>query len=389
MNAVEGERCCNSSLLELFPIKLVGGFITVDDHVGCVGCRFCLSRRHALWRDVLDAGRHWDGAFDGPEQALSLLSAMRSFTEAKVPVRFGHNTDSAFQWDFGAALYGMMPSRNPFIFMTRFPVPGEHARLFQGQSNLLVKMTITPPSETLGVETDVDALLASVRSVPLSNIYVLVGPITADNVDAAASVIERLPQGAWADAKQLTTEGIPGMDAIAAPPPEEIDALQLRGTRRGLVMTDFFGCILRRQLRRPFYKKDGLAPYIEESCRRCPQRAMCRAGKDASETEGKARRAAKTIGLTLGRIERIGPHTSRFQCVEPSSRGDETYLSELLDHRILLASVPSGSEGGSFGSTERDILQRWERVGMLPSSRVEDLAKRIEEATRSEMKEHA
>ena len=37
-----------TTLRELFPLKLVGGFIALDQHVGCFGCKWCLSRRHAL-----------------------------------------------------------------------------------------------------------------------------------------------------------------------------------------------------------------------------------------------------------------------------------------------------------------------------------------------------
>jgi len=382
MSVLEQAPETRPELLELFPIKLVGGFIAVDDHVGCRGCAFCLSRRHSLWRDVFAKNWHCDGAFDSPGQAYSLLREMRSFTEAKVPVRFGHNTDSVYQWDFGRALFEMAPAANPFIFMTRFALPAEHADLFDGQPNLLMKMTITPPSRALDIDTDVDAILASVQSVPLNNIYFLIGPIAADNLDGAASVVDRLPKGAWADVKPLTTSGIPGMDAVELPSDEEIDRLREQGASRGLVMTDFFGCVFRRSLRRPFYKQDGCADYIDYACQSCFQRDECQAETNLSAVEAKAREAASRIGLVLGAARHLGPHTSRFECGAPTSRGDETYLSELLNHRILLSSVPEGSEGGSFGGTSREILERWERRGMFPAGEVERLSERIEQSLR-------
>ena len=165
-------------------------------------------------------------------------------------------------------------------------------------------------------------------------------------------------------------------------PDEEIDRLREQGASRGLVMTDFFGCVFRRSLRRPFYKQDGCADYIDYACQSCFQRDECQAETNLSAVEAKAREAASRIGLVLGAARHLGPHTSRFECGAPTSRGDETYLSELLNHRILLSSVPEGSEGGSFGGTSREILERWERRGMFPAGEVERLSERIEQSLR-------
>ena len=371
--AHEGELD-RATLLELFPIKLVGGFVTVDQHVGCVGCAFCLSRRHPVWGRAFEAGYHADGAFDSPEEALALLLRMRSVTEARVPVRFGHNTDSRFQWDFGAALYRQLPSMSPFIFMTRFPVPARHRSLLAGQPNLLVKVTITPPSRALDVRTDVDAILASVKGLPQENLYFLVGPVVADNVAGAAAVIDALPPGAWGDVKELTRSGIPGMSEVAAPAAGALDGLRTRAAGRGLTMTDWFGCRMRRAIGRPFYKIDDGGGYMGLVCRACPQDALCTSPREVDEG---VRAAARSIGLTLGAAERQGAHTTSYRCEEPSSRGDETYLSELLDHRVLLSSVPEGSQGGSFSLVDPRVLARWERTGMLPSSDLEGRARRL------------
>lgn len=167
------------ALLELFPIKLIGGFIAVDDHVGCHGCNFCLSRRHSLWKPVFKKGWHLDNVFSSPDEAAELLSGMRPFRQARVPVRFGHNTDSFYQWDFGESLYRLLPNDNPFIFMTRFPVPEKHIELFQGQPNLLLKLTITPSSSSLAFDTDVEELLTVAERIPPENLFVLIRPHSA------------------------------------------------------------------------------------------------------------------------------------------------------------------------------------------------------------------
>ena len=375
-----GDADYRAALLELFPLKLVGGFITVDQHVGCVGCRFCLSRRHPLWLRAFAHRYHADEGFETSEEVAGLLGAMRPFTEARVPVRFGHNTDSRFQWDFGASLYRQLPRHNPFIFMTRFPVPGRHHDLFQGQPNLLLKMTITPPSRSLGVQTDVAAILRSIRRLPPGNIYFLVGPLARDNLDGAREIMDALPVGSWADAKSLTRDGIPGMGSVTVPTPAELEDLRERGRRRSITTTDFFGCLLRRGLGRPFYKIDAADGYLARTCQLCHQQPSCTASRPPEEIEAAVRGAAREIDLQLLAATHLGPHTTRFDCVQPASRGDETYLSELLDHRVLLSSVPEGSEGGSFCLLDPHVLRRWERTGMFPTTHVAERAARILDA---------
>ena len=316
-----------AALLELFPIKLVGGFITVDQHVGCVGCRFCLSRRHPLWQQVYASGYHAGHGFESPAQAAALLGSMRPLSEARVPVRFGHNTDSHYQWDFGAALFRQLPAESPFIFMTRFPVPEAQRRWIDGQPNLLVKVTITPPSRALAVQTDVAAILESIAALPRQNLYLLVGPLVPDNLAGAAAVLDALPPGTWADVKRLTRAGIPPVRDLAIPTGEALAELRRRAVRRGLVMTDFFGCLTRRALGRTFYKYDAAVGYIGDTCATCPRESECARVPAREAAQAAARDLAASIGLTLGAVRWDGPRTARFQCAEPSSRGDETFLS--------------------------------------------------------------
>ena len=154
------------AIRELFPIKLVGGFITLDNVAGCVGCSFCLSRRHPIWRHIFKGNIKIDNVFDSPEGAYTLLRDMVPFYRARVPLRFGHNTDARFQWAFGRQLYSLLPKEQPFIVMTRFPLEKEDLGWFKGQSNLLLKLSLTPSSKSLRVKSDVWSILKSVEGVP-------------------------------------------------------------------------------------------------------------------------------------------------------------------------------------------------------------------------------
>lgn len=364
-----------SELLELFPIKLVGGFIAIDAHAGCVGCSFCLSRRHSLWRKAFAANWHEPCLFSSVEQALDILLQMKPFTQARVPLRFGHNTDGLFQWDFASSLYKKLPQENPCIILTRFPIPDRNVSLLQGQSNLIVKITITPPSASLGISTDVQALLSQISLLPRENVYVLIGPVAGDNWQMVPEILERLPAGLWLDIKPLTREGIPGMDAVPVCDDATLGNLRRLASDKGFQVTDFFGCLLRKRLKRPFYKAGSTPDYCQPVCRNCDQNELCYCERRKTPRFDLIRRHAAGIGLEFGEIKEIGHRSVLAECTQPTSRGDETYLSEITGTRIIISSVPPGSEGGTFDQTPEEILVRWESHGLLPVTALRKLAR--------------
>jgi hypothetical protein len=96
------------------------------------------------------------------------------------------------------------------------------------------------------------------------------------------------------------------------------------------------------------------------------------------------REAAREIGLELGRATPAGASTIQFACSEPASRGDETYLSELTGGRVVIDSVPQGTQGGSFSIEDERVLERWERVGMFPTAAVARKARELQHALERE-----
>ena len=363
--------------VELYPIKLVGGFIALDQFVGCIGCKFCLSRRHPFWRKAFTEHLEYTGPFDDPLEALSLLEQMKPFTKARVPLRFGHNTDALFQWEFGVRLYKRLPEENPFIFMTRFPLDEKRVKLFQGQPNLLLKQTITPNSLSLQMKTDVKGILEWVHRIPATNIFFLIGPLVTDNVQGARELIDLLPKGAWIDIKPLTKKGIPGIEHINVPSEAEIEILRKAARKRDMTVTDYFGCRFRIPLKRPFYKAYDAPGYVKIVCDTCENNIRCFGKKDQQAIESAIRKEAADIGIELKASSWIGPGTTLFNCEISASRGDETYLSEIFNHRVLLSSVPDGSQGGSFCLEDEAVHARWEQYGMFPTSSVAKLVQKI------------
>jgi hypothetical protein len=302
---------------------------------------------------------------------------MKPFTKARVPLRFGHNTDALFQWEFGERLYKSIPEENPYIFMTRFPLDEKRIKLFQGQPNLLLKQTITPNSRSLNIKTHVKEILKWAYQVPAHNVFFLVGPLVKDNLNEAREIIEALPKGAWVDLKPLTKAGIPGIEDIEVPSEREIEPLRDLARGRKMTVTDYFGCRFRIPLNRPFYKAHDAPEYVSVECRQCENRMLCFQEKDKEPLEHSIRREAAEIGLKLDSSSWLSPGTTLFACETPASRGDETYLSELFNHRVLLSSIPDGSQGGSFCLEDEEVHKRWEQTGMFPTSQVERRAEKV------------
>lgn len=364
------------SLLELHPVKLVGGFITVDQHIGCRGCRFCLSRRHQLWRTVYGRNIRFKPESLTPETVCRWLSGMRSFWQARVPVRFGHNTDAAFQWEFGRRLYEMVPDGHPFIMLTRFPVSKARRSMFQGQPNLLLKLTITPPSRLLGIDTDLAPLIDTTHKIPPENLYVLIGPIVKDNLDTVPLIIEKLPEVTWIDVKPLTVSGIPNLDSRWGPHPRRIQRLREMARQKGLKVTDYFGCVLRRRLTRAFYKARSARGYLLQSCQECTNNGVCFSPVNRRQIEQSLTETAADIHLPVSSVDWRN-NSMAVETTVPASRGDETYLSEMLGVPVTLSTTSAGSQGGCFSLEDTMIHERWEETGMFPSTAVSDSAKRI------------
>jgi hypothetical protein len=272
-----------------------------------------------------------EGAFESAAEARSLLAQCVSFSRAKVPVRFGHNTDASLQWAFGAELYRLLPPTHPLIMMTRFPLAPRQALLFQGQPNLLCKLSVPPRSTTLDTRTDPFQALHSVINVPRENLYVLIGPVAADGLDEARALMAKLPPGTWCDVKPLTRSGINTVVSTPIPSAEAMADLRTEGRARGLMVTDYFGCQLRRRLGRSFYKASSAPPYVRDTCRQCEGQPRCFPHRSldtpvvATEAFDHIRKEAAAVGLPLGQATSLGPAKTSFQCEVPASRGDETY----------------------------------------------------------------
>jgi hypothetical protein len=371
-------RRYESLLPEFFPLKLIGAFISLDFLVGCsFACRFCISRRNAARQALFDAGLALENRIS-PRKMLAWLRTMPSF-RAGVQIRIGHDTDAGLEFEKSAELIQGLPPDRSVTYLSRRPLDAE-ARSFFGvaRKNLLLKLTATPRSESLGVRVDPLQLVRSVEGIDPEMTYWVVGPLVADNVPDAERVLDALPPGSHLFLKRLNTEGLPQLASIAPLSDPELKRLESRAIARGHVVTEWF---CRRGLARVgqgFFDVDKITRQVEGEkrdrelavCKTCPSDLLCHGELDWSQAQQRLRNEVVALGLTLvEEPRRSGPRSVELHVAEPSSRGDETYLSHAVGQPLsvrVTTREEGKSEGGSFCNVEPAALRRWYETGFLP-----------------------
>lgn len=356
--------------VELSPVRLLGGFVCVDLHVGCSGCRYCLNRRDALLDRLLESGVHLDLADAGisTSEILEVAASTWSFARAGLAVRCGHLTDWRFQVEGTAELVRSLPPGRPVVVMTRYPLSPEQAELVQGQRNLLVHISLTPRQAP-------ESVLASVAGLPPENLFFMCRPLFAGERAANEALVDLLPVGAHAGLRKLNTDGIPGIADLASAPPAEIDDLIARARARGVRVLDYFGCALWSRLERPFFKHLGAARSPTSACPTCPNRAVCAAPRPGGAVQ-RVEALAEELLIPVDNIADEADGSIRVRTPVQTGRAEEVYLSELLGRPVRLSTVARADAPGKRTLGDA-VLSRWERSGFAPVARMRDLAARV------------
>ena len=108
-----------------FPIKVVNGFVTCDFKLGCYCCKFCLNRRYPDWNRMLETHKVYRNTLT-VERAADLLKQVKAFTQAKVTLKIGHDTDMSLEEVEAQRLCEILPRDQPIIFMRRGKLLPEH-----------------------------------------------------------------------------------------------------------------------------------------------------------------------------------------------------------------------------------------------------------------------
>ncbi len=382
LTAADGLRHkeCYDDELELAPVRLLGGFVLVDTHLGCVGCSFCLNRRYPVLRGLLERKTHLDYSAIGvtPERIASWLAGISSVVEAGVPVRFGHVTDLAFEERDACRVVEMLPPDHPVLMNTRFPIGEATRHLLRRHRNVLLHVTVTPAGLDPENKADSNRTLESLRGLPPDQVFVMIGPLVAGAGPAARELLARLPAASRIGFKEVDIAAIPGCEALAPMPRTEVEALIARAGELGHRWLPFYGCQVRANLGRPcfFSRAAARAPQV---CARCPNQPICASVRLPAAEQ--VREAAARIGLTAGEV-RIAESRVELEIAEPASRADEVFLSEKLTAEVRLSTVARAERRETIRLSEA-IFERWQRVGFYPVEELRRLGRQMARLIRS------
>jgi hypothetical protein len=358
-----------------FPIKVVNGFVTCDFELGCYCCKFCLNRRYPDWQRLLQKRRVYRNPLQ-VEQAAALLKQVKALTQAKVTLKFGHDTDMSLEEAEVQRLYGLMPPSQPMVFMRRGRLLPKHRSFYlTPRPNLLVELTVTPRSKYLDYQLDPFEILQSFEGVACQMFYT-VGPVCHDNFDEAKAIIRAIPQGSKVWVKELIVKDIP---AYAAAKTSDYGAETLRefAVTQGLRVVSYLNCVVRAEVGLGFHKRGEFVsepnPWqLKWADGFCKVKDLCSRELPETEELDRINAALSALALTLARPSRKFGHKSYEVFVnEDINFGDECYVREITGLKVDL--YKPGRKTGT--ALSRAIVDRWRETQFFPVDEMLALAK--------------
>jgi hypothetical protein len=383
-------------LPEFFPVKLVGPFISVDFAIGSTFERTVssLSRRHPAREALLDTGVAIDTRVT-PRKVLAWLRSMPSY-QAGMQIRLGHDTDAGLAFDKSAELVELVHPGRSVVYLTRRPLSGAERSFFaRPRTNLLLMPTATPRSAALGVRADPLELVRSADGLDPGRIHWVLGPLVSDSLRDAERIVDALPPGSHLTLRPLDRLALAQLEA--APISEEaLRQLDHRALARRVAVTDWSCRSGLAAVGRGFFDVDRITSQADlgrraldlATCAACPSRTQCHGPFDLSAFERRLAPELETLGLThAARPVRTGRRSFSVAVIEPTSRGDEAYLSHALGQPISvsLSGSPGGGEPPGSRHVDGAVLRRWWGHGFLPvnelnaaaQNALEDLRRRL------------
>ncbi len=359
--------------LEFSPIRLLGGFICIDTHIGCRGCKFCLNRRQPILHRVLEDGFHLDLSETGLSTAeiCGLITSLPSFREAMVPIRIGHLSDWAYQYQDIEHLLDCIPDDYPITLMTRFPLAEPQVETVLRRPNVIVHATLTPYMPEFHQDyTPHRSIVESVSPLPPTSLIFMLRPLVEGNVSETLRIIDSLPEGSHICFKKMSTDEIPSMPDIRPVTKHEIERFVQTAESRNHVALDYFGCVLRKKLGIPFFKFDEIGNQPSSACLACPNRTVCESVTPPGLAEIKT--ALEKLHIDCSGIRTDGSGVV-VETRATASRAEEIYLSEKFKKPIEIVTVKRDSNRGSH-YMKSDVFERWASSGFFPVERMETIS---------------
>lgn len=247
-----GGVCTNP---DSWPIQIRNGVISVDFGSGCLGCAWCITKRQA-GRDIIQDTSYNNNL--GAEAMLHMLSATRAFTEARLPLRIGNNTDGTLiPVPVLEEFYTGLPSDYPIALLTR----GIHSSalnnfLADTGSNFILCRTVTPPHSSLAYKTPWGRAYESFRQSNCNKVL-NIGPCAEETFEDTLAILEsgQIPQGTRAIIaplnRRLLSDDV--LRSVTAKPitREQMQVLEETGRRNGLQIHRANNCAIADLTGRP------------------------------------------------------------------------------------------------------------------------------------------
>lgn len=365
-----------ASGLDFAPLRLLGGFICLDTHLGCWGCSYCLNRRHLELDQLLNRQFHLDLDEIGvtSEALIGYLQNLASFTSASVPLRIGHLTDWKYEWRETGRILSQLPADYPVVLMTRYPLSDASRTIPLKHRNVLLHVTLTPLIK--GFEKDYldpATVVASVAGLNFKQLLFMLRPLVADNLQQTLQVLEILPEQANVCFKGLNVDGIPGMSRLTAIQPLELARLKQIALKKRLQVWDFFGCVFRRNLNLPFFKYREIAGKVDSRCNHCENLPVC--GDQPFPSVAFLAKQLKKLDIDYESIT-IDTQKVTVKTQTPTARAEEAFLSELLRCDVQFSTV-ARSDDKSMAFFDQTILKRWDNNGFYPVAEMRAISAEI------------
>ena len=361
--------------LELAPVRLLGGFVNVDTHLGCIGCSFCLNRRYPVHRRVLERKIHHEFAEVGvtTERLVSWVRALPSVRDARVPVRIGHITDLAFEERGACEVVAGLERHSPVLLATRFPIGDATRELLRTRRNVLLHLTVTPAAPGSAEAAESLRAIDSVRGLPADQVFISLCPLVAGAGPAVQDLLRALPGESRIGFKEIDVTAIPGCGGLTPMPRTELDGLIAQAGELGHRWMPFYGCLVRSNLGLPCFFSARAAARSPKTCASCANHAVC-AGVRGPNVE-EVRAAAAVVGLEPSEVRFVDGRVE-IGIAEPAARADEVFLSEMLTAEVRLSSVARAAKRATI-HLDGQVFQRWERVGFYPVEEMRSNGRRM------------
>ncbi len=367
----------NNSSIAYANIRYLGGFICIDTHLGCKpACNYCLNRRDKKLDEILNKNIEFNYTdIISVKEIYEILKQSPSY-KAKIPLRIGHLTDFIFEEKETFELLNLIDKNYPVVLMTKFPISDYTNNNINKYPNVIIHISIAPKIK--GAEKyyiSPEKIIDSAKNINKNNLLYMIRPLSFGVFDEVISVFNYLPENSNISLKELSTDNIDSAADLKTMSKDDIIKLKHIAEKKHIVF-DMFGCLLRKNLKIPFFKFEETNKINPNFCFKCSNFEICKNKNNFFDIE-KLKELLKIMNIDFLSVE-TKDDSVQISTNTLTSRADEIYFSEYFNKDIKFSSVLR-LEKSSVTDMDNGVLERWKKTNFYPVDKMIDITKKIEE----------